>query len=81
MSCHLLASHKCSKLLMMMMKGLAEEARIFVQTVLVLFSWENLHNDKADESGLSIISDWDGGERIKRVPFVLTTGSQYTLIA
>lgn len=42
---------------------------------------KNLHNDKGDESGLSIISDWDGGERIKRVPSVLTTGSQYTLIA
>lgn len=65
----------------MMMKGLAEEAKVFVEMVLVLFLWENLHNDKADESGLSINSDQDGGERIKRVPSGLTTNSQYTLIA
>jgi len=43
--------------LIMMMKGLAEEAKVFVEMVLVLFLWENLHNDKADESGLSINSD------------------------
>lgn len=58
MSCHLLASHKCSKLfLMMMMKGLAEEARIFVEKFWGLFSWESLDNHKAVESVLSIISD------------------------
>jgi len=42
--------------LLMMMKGLAEEASIFVEKVLVLFSWESLDNHKAAASVLSIIS-------------------------
>lgn len=42
--------------LMMMMKGLAEEARIFVKKVLVLFSWESLDSHKAGASVLLIIS-------------------------
>lgn len=41
---------------MMMMKGFAEEARNFVEKVLVLFSWESLDNHKAVASVLSIIS-------------------------
>lgn len=50
---------------MMMMKGLAEEARIFVEKFSVLFSWESLDNHKAVESVLSIISDYGAGERIQ----------------
>lgn len=42
--------------LMMMMKGLAEIARIVVEKLSVLFSWESLENHKAVTSVLAIIS-------------------------
>lgn len=44
----------------MMMK-----ARIFVEKVLLFFSWESLDNDKDVASVLSIISDQGGGEGIQ----------------